>query len=192
MPEIPRFSWRVLVASTTLALVAATATYVVLDHRDHTTTVSPKGLSDLSLGPATPVQPLDKVTFTTFDGKEVALSSLKGTPLVVNFFASYCTPCITEMPALEAVHQQLGTKVTFLGLAVSDRIDPAQALIKRTKVTYRTAQDKDGGVLATVQGSVLPTTVLIDAQGKIVATHPGALSADDLRGLVASKLGVSP
>ena len=195
VPEVPRFSWRVLLASTTIALVAATATYVALDNGGrHTATVTPSQLNNgLSLSPDQAVQPLDKVTFTGFDGKVVTLSSLKGTPLVVNFFASYCVPCITEMPALEAVHQQLGTKVTFLGLAVSDRIDPAQALIKRTKVTYRTAQDKDGGVLATVKGTVLPTTVLIDAQGTIVATHAGALQLGRPAAVSSpAKLGISP
>jgi thiol-disulfide isomerase/thioredoxin len=192
VPEVPRFSWRVLLASTTIALAAAVATYVVLDDGGGSTPASPSQAASLSLTPDAKPQPLDKVTFTDFHGTKVTLASLKGTPLVVNFFASYCTPCITEMPALQSVHDQLGSKVTFLGLAVTDRQGPAQALIKKTKVSYRTAQDKDGSVLATVQGNVLPTTVLIDAAGKIVETHSGAVTADELRALVADKLGVSP
>jgi thiol-disulfide isomerase/thioredoxin len=192
VPEVPRFSWRVLLASTTIALAAAVATYVVLDDGGGSPPVSPSDAASLSLTPDVKPQPLDKVTFTDFDGTKVALASLKGTPVVLNFFASTCVPCITEMPALQSVHEALGSKVTFLGLAVADRKGPAQALVRKTKVSYRTAQDPDGTVLATVEGNVLPTTVLIDAGGKIVETHSGAVTADELRALVADKLGVSP
>ena len=191
MPEIPRFTWRVLLASTTVALVAATATYVVLDDGDDAPK-DPSAVTDLELTPDGPAQPLDEVAFTDFDGTEVPIASLKGTPVVLNFFASYCTPCITEMPDLESVHQQLGSKVTFLGLAVTDRKDDAQELVKRTGVTYRTAQDKDGSVLSTLEGTVLPTTVLIGADGEVVASHPGELTASELLELVHDELGIDP
>lgn len=191
MPEIPRFSWRVLLASTTIALAAAAATYVVLDDGG-ASPKDPSAAANLDLTPEAEAQPLDTVSFTEFDGREVTLASLRGTPVVLNFFASFCTPCITEMPALESVHQQLGSKVLFVGLAVSDRKEDAQKLVRRTGVTYRTAQDKDGSVLSTLEGTVLPTTVLIDADGNIVASHPGEITADELLALVHDKLGVDP
>ena len=191
MPEIPRFGWRTLVASTALALVAAGAVVVVLGGDDD------GGDSPSSVGTVTiPLEPevtvaADQATFTDFDGEVVALSSLRGTPVVVNFFASFCVPCITEMPAFEEVHQALGNEVTFLGLAVADRKDEAQELVKKTKVTYRTAQDRDGSVMASLgAGTRLPGTVLLDADGKVVARHLGQLTADELRELIADELGI--
>ena len=183
MPS-PRLPWRLVAASTVLALCAATATYVVLDDGDDDT---PTGTIELT--PDGEVG-LDGVAFTTFDGAEVALSTLRGGPTLVNFFASTCVPCVTEMPAFEEVFQEVGDEVAFLGLAVADRPEDALALVERTGVTYPTAQDPDSSVLTALGGSVLPTTVLLDADGEIVATHNGELGADELRALLADELGI--
>jgi cytochrome c biogenesis protein CcmG/thiol:disulfide interchange protein DsbE len=194
VPEVPRFSWRVLLVSTTVALILAVVAGLIVSKAtddDSTSTVRPDQVNAVQLNPDRKAQPLDKVTFTTFDGKEVKLASLKGKPLVVNFFASYCTPCIKEMPALQKVHRQTGDRVQFLGLAVSDRISEARRLIARTKITYPTAQDPDADVLTAVNAYNLPTTVLIDAAGKIVGTHTGALTSSQLRSLLADKLGIT-
>jgi thiol-disulfide isomerase/thioredoxin len=122
----------------------------------------------------------------------VPLSELQGTPTLVNFFSSTCTPCITEMPALEEVYQELGgDQLAFLGLAVADRAEPAQELVEATGVTYPTAQDPENAVFDALGGVVLPTTVLLDASGEVVATRHGELDADELRTFLADELGVS-
>jgi thiol-disulfide isomerase/thioredoxin len=190
VPEVPRFPWRVLAASTVLALLAATATYVLLDDG---------GDDDASGSTVTiPLEPdlgtvdASSAAFTEFgDEAPVLLSSLRGKPVVVNFFASYCVPCITEMPAFEEVHQQLGDQVTFLGLAVADRDDEAEDLVQRTGVTYRTARDFRSEVITALGGTLLPTTVLLGADGEVVAVHPGALDADELRDLLVEELGIA-
>src|SRR5687768_1393784 len=55
-------------------------------------------------------------TFTLLEGGSMSLGDLRGTPVVLNFFAEWCPPCVTEMPAFEAVHQELGDRVAFVGL----------------------------------------------------------------------------
>ncbi len=176
-----------LALSTTLALAAAALTIVVLSDDDEDPT--DPGSVSLDLVPEADGEP-SSLTFTTFEGDLVELSSLEGGPVVVNFFASFCTPCITEMPAFEEVHQALGDQVTFLGLAVTDQPEEALALVDRTGVTYRTAQDKDGSVIAELGGTSLPTTVLLDADGEVVASHSGELDAGELRDLLADELGI--
>jgi thiol-disulfide isomerase/thioredoxin len=187
VPEVPRFGWRLLLASTALAAIAAVATYVVLDDGgdDDGETTRPT----IQLDPEVEIDP-DAVTFTDFDGEEAPLTSLRGRPVVVNFFASTCAPCVTEMPAFEEVHRELGEEITFLGLAVQDRRDAALELVDRTGVTYRTAQDRDGAVFTALEGILLPTTVLLDADGGIVDSHAGALDADELRLWLADELGI--
>ena len=185
MPQVPRPPLRLLALSTTIALAAAIGTYALLSDDD------PATVGTVTLTPADgSADDTDGVSFTTFEGDTVALSSLRGTPVLVNFFASTCVPCITEMPDLEAVHQEVGDQVTFLGLALQDRPDDARALVARTGVTYRTAQDKDGSVIAALGGTVLPTTVLLDADGSVLATRSGQLDAADLRSLLADELGL--
>lgn len=180
-----RLPLRFFVLSTVVALAAAVATYAVLSDDDSAAT---KGQVELT--PDDAAEGTVDATFTTFDGDPVSLSSLRGSPVLVNFFASTCVPCVTEMPALEEVHQQLGDQVKFLGLAMQDRPADAQALVERTGITYPTAQDKDGSVIAALGGTVLPTTVLLDADGRIVTTHSGQLDADQLRSLLADDLGI--
>jgi thiol-disulfide isomerase/thioredoxin len=171
--------------STVVALAAAVGTYALLSDGGDDDAGPGTGAIEL-----TPSEDFDGATYTTFDGDEVALADLVGTPTVVNFFSSTCVPCITEMPAFETVYKELGSEVRFLGLAMADRPDDALALVERTGVTYPTAQDKDGSVIAALGGTVLPTTVLLDAEGDIVATHNGELDADGLRALLADELGI--
>src|SRR3546814_2461585 len=97
----------------TLALLAAVGTYVVLDGGDDEPTAASDG--SISLTPSEgPVA--DDPVFKTYEGEEVAMSTLAGRPLLVNFFASTCVPCVTEMPAFEEVYQEVGEEVAFLGL----------------------------------------------------------------------------
>ncbi len=178
-----------MVLSTVLALLAAVGTYRLLDRPvppEPTVTAE----NNISLTPDEPIDP-DDATFTTFDDQTVSFASVYGAPTVVNFFASTCVPCITEMPIFEQVHQELGDSVTFLGLAVAqDRPEDAQELVTQTGVSYRTGQDRDGSVITALGGSFLPTTVLLDSDGTIVDVHTGELTAAELRALIADKLGV--
>jgi thiol-disulfide isomerase/thioredoxin len=192
VPESPRLPWRAVVLATVLALGAATATYVLLADRVSSEDDAESPVGTIELTPESEAPPTDDVSFLTFDGQEVPLTNLQGTPTLVNFFSSTCTPCITEMPAFEEVYQELGGEdVAFLGLAVADRADDALALVEQTGVTYPTAQDPDAAVIAALGGTVLPTTVLLDADGEVVAVSNGELDADELRAFIADELGVS-
>lgn len=191
MPSGARLPLRAIVLSTVVALAAATGTYVLLSDESGTdaATVGTVELTPEGGG----ANRGDELRFTTFEGEEVPMASLRGRPVLVNFFASTCVPCVTEMPAFEEVHQQLGDQVTFLGLAAAgDRPEDALALVERTGVTYRTARDVDASVITAFGGTVLPTTALLDADGALVEVHTGTLDADSLRSLLADELGIAP
>jgi len=187
--ERERLPVRVIVASTVIALLAALATYVVLEGGDDGEQAGADDTVVLDLDGNVTVDK-DSVTFQTYEGEEVALASLRGGPVLVNFFASTCAPCIEEMPALEEIHQELGDQVTFLGLAVQDRPEDALDLVERTGVSYRTALDKRGDVIYALGGILLPTTVVLDAGGEIVGSHTGELTADEIRTLLTESLGL--
>jgi thiol-disulfide isomerase/thioredoxin len=155
----------------------------------------------LSNGSTPPTPSADAVTegdvaaaiatpFATFAGDTARLADYGGRPVVVNFFGSYCVPCITEMPDLERLHQQYGDTVAFVGLAVSDRLSEAKALADRTGVTYDLGTDPDGSLIKAFGGIGMPTTVLLRADGTVAETHIGAMKAADLAKKMRAELGV--
>jgi thiol-disulfide isomerase/thioredoxin len=115
------------------------------------------------------------------DGGSASLADYDGRPLVLNFFASYCVPCVREMPALQAVADELGDRVAVVGMNLADEEDAAQALVEQTGVTYDLGRDPDGALARELGVVNLPTTVFATADHRIVELHTGALSEDELR-----------
>ena len=100
-------------------------------------------------------------------------------PLVLNFFASWCTPCITEMPALESAHQQR-PDIAFVGLAANDTPTRAREIVAETGVTYVTGLDRDAPIGNALGILGMPTTVFISADGQVRYQHTGALTLDQI------------
>jgi thiol-disulfide isomerase/thioredoxin len=115
---------------------------------------------------------------------------LRGKPLVLNFFARWCQPCLKEMPAFESVHKELGDKVVFAG--VSEDLDPhnGQAMVTRTGVSFPTYIDKAQSTLLFFKGVAMPTTVFIKADGTITAVDTGKLDAAKLRRKIDEHFGI--
>jgi thiol-disulfide isomerase/thioredoxin len=133
-------------------------------------------------------EPAPDVSFALLEGGTLRLADLRGTPVVVNFFATWCTPCVKEMPAFEQVHQELGDDVAFVGIDVRDSVSGAQELVERTGVTYTIGRDPSGEIFQDFDAVNMPSTFLLAADGTVVASHAGALDAGGLRDLVAEHL----
>jgi cytochrome c biogenesis protein CcmG, thiol:disulfide interchange protein DsbE len=128
------------------------------------------------------------VAFEHFDGGAAELADWRGEPLVVNFWASWCPPCVAEMrDAFEPLHQELGEQVTFLGVNLQDNADAAGDVVEQTGVTYDLARD-DGTLFTAFGGFGMPLTALIDEDGTVVARHTGALTQAELEALVRTHL----
>src|SRR5690606_27352109 len=115
-----------------------------------------------------------------FDGEPANTGSYRGRPLVLNFFAEWCAPCVAEMPDFETVHQEVGDEVAFLGLSLLEPEENAQGLIARTGITYDVGRDADGSAYEHFAGLAMPTTVFIDAAGTAREVHSGPLTAAEL------------
>lgn len=122
--------------------------------------------------------------YETPNGQSLAMADFIGQPLLVNFWATWCPPCIEEMPLLDAfyrTHQAAGWRV--LGLAV-DQVDPVRAFLARTPMGFPIGMAGLSGVaLSRTLGNAtggLPFTVVFSPKGEVVHRHIGKLSAADL------------
>lgn len=127
-----------------------------------------------------PAEDVPDVVLPGLDGEDVQLSAYRGTPLIVNFWGSWCEPCVDEMPDLQRVHETLGDQVAFLGVNVNDSPEAAAAMVERTGVTYDLARDEDGALGRALDVTTFPTTFLIDAQGTVVDVSRREISAERL------------
>lgn len=126
------------------------------------------------------------------DEAPVEMADYAGRPLVVNFWATWCTPCVEEMPDLQRVHEQVGDEVTFLGINVRDAPSKAEPFVEELGITYDLAVDSEGDYYREVGSMGMPTTLLVAPDGRIVARRVGAVTAAELRELLAGELGVRP
>jgi thiol-disulfide isomerase/thioredoxin len=127
---------------------------------------------------------LTKTPYELLQGGTSRLDTLAGKPVVVNFFAKWCAPCVAEMQDFEQVHQEYGDRVTFIGFSTQESVADAQELVTKTGVTYQIARDPDGQLALAYQAIGMPLTVLLRPDGSIAARHTGALTAGALRDML--------
>ncbi len=128
-----------------------------------------------------------------FDGGTVDSADLRGTPVVLNFYASWCTVCDRELPDFQRVAERLDGRVHVLGVnPQSNDTDRAQAaMIRRAGVTYPTLRDPQDELLRVFNTSGgLPTTVFMDADGTLRKVHNGLLTEQLLLDEIATSVGV--
>ncbi len=126
---------------------------------------------------------------TTLEGQPWSLADRAGSVVVVNVWGSWCPPCIEETPALEKAWQQVrssGKQVDFIGLDKLESPETGLAFLKANSVTYPSLA-YDGGVpILSLQGkaSATPTTLVLDARGRIAARVSGPVTTSTLLGLI--------
>lgn len=136
--------------------------------------------------------PLPKTTLAAFaDGRPVDTSAFRGRPLVVNFWATWCSPCVEEMPAFQQVFEDVGDDVAFLGIDVQDAPRNAEPFVTDLAIAYPLAVDPQATYWRQVGGFAMPTTLFVRPSGTVVYRHTGPLDVEELRGLLASELGVA-
>jgi cytochrome c biogenesis protein CcmG/thiol:disulfide interchange protein DsbE len=120
------------------------------------------------------------VEMVGFNGETVALADFAGTPVVLNFWASWCPFCVAEMPDFEDASNAHADQVAFIGVNMQDDAGAADSLAVETGVTYQLARDPQGVVYGAFGGIGMPTTVFIDADGIVRDVVTGQLSRADL------------
>ena len=124
--------------------------------------------------------------FTVYDaqGNAVQLSDYWGTPIVLNFWASWCKPCQSEMPYFQEKADELSGEVQFLMVNMTDGVqetmDSAQAFVEEHGYTFPVLFDTEGEAGMIYGAYSLPTTFFLDADGYVIARAVGALEMEIL------------
>ena len=126
-----------------------------------------------------------EMAFPDLEGKPHALNEWKGKILIVNFWATWCPPCLEEMPEFVKLQNELGPKgLQFIGILTDDEADAARAFLKDKPLNYPVLDGGIGGRQLTEKlgdkAGVLPVSVVFDPQGKRIHTELGIFTRDEV------------
>ena len=133
--------------------------------------------------------------FTVYDidGNAHKLSEFRGKPVILNFWASWCGPCKSEMPDFDEKYQQYGDEIQFLMVNLTDgsqeTVETASAFISGQGYSFPVFYDTDVDGAVQYGVNAVPVTYLIDAEGYLVGWGQGALSGEALQGGIDLLLG---
>jgi thiol-disulfide isomerase/thioredoxin len=143
----------------------------------------------LSVGLIKPSElPVEKQTtgeynlpMVTLDGKAVKLSEFKGKVIFMNLWATWCPPCVAEMPGIQQLYNKVDTsKVEFVMISLDENVEKARKFIKRKQYTFPVYQ-LTGNLPEVYSTASIPTTFVIAPDGRIVIREEGMAQYDDER-----------
>lgn len=187
-----KVGYLVAVAAFVLAIVAAVIAYNGLSTQTDpsqdtpTVTTAPSGTVDRTAP-----------DFTVLDreGHAVKLSDLRGKPVVLNFWATWCGYCLTELPAFEDAYREHGDEVAFMMIDATDAVRETEEVVERFLAqhgyTFPVYYDTTAEASRAYSAYSIPLTVFIDRNGQVVYTRPGAMSASQIALYMESYLGIS-
>lgn len=128
----------------------------------------------------------------TLNGNRIKLSDLKGKVVVINFFATWCPPCRAEMPGFISTMEKYAKdneSVVFLFVDVDEDSETVKEFLKERNYTIDPLMDKGAEVYSkyTLRGGI-PTTTIVDEDGKIAAQHEGLMESGDLKAYIEKTL----
>jgi thiol-disulfide isomerase/thioredoxin len=122
--------------------------------------------------------PLDAppIELQTLDGVPLALTDLRGKVVVVNFWATWCEPCIEEMPSMQRLRETLaGEKFEILAVNFQEGEPRIRGFLKNVPVTFPIVRDTDGGVARVWKVRIFPSSFVVDADGAVRYRLVGAI-----------------
>ena len=124
-------------------------------------------------------------TVPLYGGGDFSVRAQKGKVTVLNFWATWCTPCCAELPWFQQLQDTYPDTVSVVAIHSSLVTDDVEAYLAKQSYTFPFALDTDGSVIASLGGStMLPMTVILDRQGHIVYNAVGSMTYEKLENIV--------
>ena len=151
----------------------------------------------LPFGPSAPDQSTEGIqideaapdfTLKNPEGETTHLSDLRGKPVVINFWATWCGPCVREMPTLQK-YQDKYPGLVILGMNVEEKAEDVKKFMDKMKLSYQVLLDEKGTVAAMYKVMIMPTTYFVDESGVIVARHFGYMGEEQFE-IYLGSLGI--
>ncbi len=148
-----------------------------------TTACSGGASTSTALGPSGSLLPPNPTALPQFDPQSFRqlLSQLRGRPVVINVWASWCGPCVVEAPDIAAAAREFQGRVQFLGVDVLDQLGPARTFIRKYGWSFPSVFDPTAAIRNDLGFIGQPVTLVLDGSGKRVFTQSGAINLEDLR-----------
>lgn len=136
-------------------------------------------------------KPAPDFTVTDKDGNKVSLSDFGGKPVVINFWATWCGPCRSEMPAFEELYAKYGDEVSFVMINVDGtgtQMSDIAPFLQDAGYTFPVYIDSDFSASRSYNAHSIPLSVFVDKNGNITATHVGAMSKETIENYIQSAM----
>lgn len=136
---------------------------------------------DAALRPWPAQQATPPLRLSALDGKPWSLDQLRGKVVVVNFWASWCGPCVDELPVLNALARRDPARVAVVGVNYKEPLDSIERFAGAHPFAYPLLRDRSGAAFKAWTSGVMPTTILVDRQGHARWRSVGEIGAGDNR-----------
>ncbi|MBC7236197.1 MAG: TlpA family protein disulfide reductase [Chloroflexi bacterium] len=138
-------------------------------------------------------RPAPDLELLGYGGEGLVLRALRGQPVVLNFWASWCDPCRQEAPALAQVHREYEPKgVAFIGINVKDLDQNARAFLNRYGISYPNGPDPYGRISRAYRVTAFPETFVIAPDGTVRKRFIGVVTEEQLKGILDELLREMP
>ena len=124
------------------------------------------------------------------DGTSITLSELQEKPVIINFWATWCGPCVKEMPAFERLKDDFGDKIGIIAVNCGDDAGTVKDYVEENGYTFPVVLDEEYSISMLYPTNSIPYTVVVDAEGRVTHISTGALDADTMYERYKEALGV--
>lgn len=149
---------------------------------------NPKTTAAAPTAAAQAAQAAPDFSFTYLDGTKSSLSELRGKPVFLNFWATWCPPCVGEMPHFNSVYPRYKDKINFLAISLDDSMQEASAFMQQKGYSFPAGYGNVNGIAGKYEIQGIPTFLLLDANGNVIASKVGAMTEAELEAFLQKAL----
>lgn len=149
---------------------------------------NPKTTAAAPTAAAQAAQAAPDFSFTYLDGTKSNLSELRGKPVFLNFWATWCPPCVGEMPHFNSVYPRYKDKINFLAISLDDSMQEANAFMQQKGYSFPAGYGNVNDIVGKYEIQGIPTSLLLDANGNVIASKVGAMTEAELEAFLQKAL----